>query len=398
MAAARRARWPVAGAFAWFGAVVGSFAIIALDLQESLGLGPGAFGALLSVGFALGAAAQLAGGASIERAGEASALRVAALLSAATLVAVAVAPTSFLLGLAVIAVLTANGTLNATVNASAAHAVAGDTRRFVRFHACFSGGALAGAVLTAVIGVAGGSWRLVWLLLGAVGAGIAVSSSGDGRPSAVTDREGSPSVRSVLALLRTSAIRDVALLLCTAVAAAGAVDTWGVRYLRVDRGASVAGGAGVYAVGQLVAVFARARLGPRSDASGARPVATAGALLAFGLLLEWSAPIDWLAGVGLAVAAVAAALVVPLLLARAGVGERPGATIAAVGAVGQLGFVLGPVVIGAATSISGSGSGLLVAVGLAIVTAIGALHRLSVDATTAVRDCGTAMTSGGRSA
>jgi hypothetical protein len=36
-----RAHWPVVGGFGWFGAISGSLAISALDVQESLGLGPG---------------------------------------------------------------------------------------------------------------------------------------------------------------------------------------------------------------------------------------------------------------------------------------------------------------------------------------------------------------------
>jgi MFS family permease len=170
-----------------------------------------------------------------------------------------------------------------------------------------------------------------------------------------------------------------------------------VRYLRIDRGASVAGGAGAYAAGQLIAVFARLRLVPRSDANRVRPVAVAGGLLSAGLVLERAAPAAWLAGVGLAVAAAAAALVVPLLLARAGGRDRPGATLAAVGAAGQLGFVLGPALIGAATSVSGSGAGLLVAAALATVMAVGASRLLSVDAIGGVSDCVSAMNGRGAS-
>ena len=173
----RRTRWPIAGVFAWFGAVVGSFAVIALDVQESLGLGPGGFGALLAIGFALGACAQLAGGALVERCGEGGALRRIVLLFAAVLVAAAVAPATTPLAVAVVALLATAGALNATLNACATAAVAGDSRGFVRFHAAFSAGAFGGAVITAIIDSGGASWRLVWLTLALAGSLLAIPAA-----------------------------------------------------------------------------------------------------------------------------------------------------------------------------------------------------------------------------
>jgi hypothetical protein len=202
-------------------------------------------------------------------------------------------------------------------------------------------------------------------------------------------------MRSVLALLRTSAIRHLAVLFFAAVAAASAVDTWGVRFLRVEHNTSVVGGAGAYAVAQLLAVGARLRLVPSSDVRRVEPVVVAGALLAAGLVIECLAAPMWASAAGLTLAAVAGALVVPLLLARGGIGPRPAAAVAAVGAVGQLGLVAGPALVGATTALAGSATGLLAVAGLAVLTALGARRRLAaagVDGAAGVNDSVSAMT------
>jgi hypothetical protein len=180
-----------------------------------------------------------------------------------------------------------------------------------------------------------------------------------------------------MSLLRTPQIRNLAFLLFTAVAAASAVDAWGVRFVRVEHDTSIVAGAGAYAVAQLVAVGARLRLVPSSNIRRrGEPIVVASGLLAAGVTVECSASSTWASAVGLGVAAVAGALVVPLLLARSGVGTRPAAAVAAVGAVGQLGFVVGPAVVGAVTALGGSDLGLLTVSALAITTALWARGSL----------------------
>jgi hypothetical protein len=378
LSTAGQTRWPLAGAFVWFGAVFGSLAVIALDVQEALGVGPGVFGALLAAGFALGACAQLAGGALVERRGEGGALGRVVVGWSVALIAAALAARSSLLAVAVVAVLAGAGALNATLNACATSAVAGDRRGFVRYHAAYSAGAFGGALFAAIIVGVGASWRVVWLTLALIGLGLAIPAARADDNVEVPDVE-SHSMRSVLTLLRTPEIRTLALLLFSAVAAASAVDAWGVRFLRVEHGTSVVGGAGAYAVAQLVAVGARLRLVPSSNVRRADPIVVASGLLAAGMIIESSTSSLWVSAVGLGVAAVAGALAVPLLLARSGVGTRPAAAVAAVGAVGQLGFVAGPALVGMVTAVGGSGAGLLAVSALAIATALWAkaclVHR-----------------------
>ena len=294
------------------------------------------------------------------------------------------APGTLCLAVAIVAVLAA-GALNATLNGCAISAVAGDTRRFVRYHAAYSAGAFGGAVLTALIAGGGASWRVVWLTLVLAGLALAVPASHvDSGSTAPTVRVDFDALGPVAAAHTGS--RRVAVLLFAAVAAASAVDTWGVRFLRVEHDTSIVGGAGAYAVAQLVAVVARLRLVPSSNVRRADPVVVASGLLAAGLIVECSISNMWISAAGLAAAAVAGALVVPLLLACSGIGERPAAAVAAVGAVGHLGFVIGPALVGALTALVGSAAGLLAVASLAVVTAAAARWGLAVDGTVRVDD------------
>ena len=391
MLSVRRTRWPVAGAFAWQGAVYGSLAVAVLDLQRSLGFGPGGVGALLAVGFGGGACAALVGGRWVETVGPRRGVRRGLVCAALSLAVAAAAPGTIPLAAALVLRLAAAGPLAAAMNASAALITAGAPAAFMRFHAWFSGGAFVGAVVTAAVENVDVSWRAVWLALAIVGGLLALTLVHGPGDEPAFGRGPAERSRSVLGVLRSPALGRTALLLFAAVVAAGAVDTWGVRYLRVARGATVVGGAGAYAAGQLVAVAARARVRSSERADRVLTVPLTAGMVAAGLGLEIAAPSAWASGVGLAVAAIAAALVVPLLLVSGGSGDRPAAGVAAVGAVGQLGLVAGPLVVGTMTTEVGSGPGLALAAAFALLAAAGASCWRAVDARSAVSDCESEM-------
>jgi hypothetical protein len=111
------------------------------------------------------------------------------------------------------------------------------------------------------------------------------------------------------------------------------------------------------------------------------PIVVASGLLAAGVIVECSASSMSSSAIGLGMAVVASALVVPLVLARSGVGARPAATVAAVGAVGQLGFVVGPALVGAVTALGGSAAGLATVAAFAVTTAAVAQRSLKQRAT-----------------
>jgi MFS family permease len=151
----------------------------------------------------------------------------------------------------------------------------------------------------------------------------------------------------------------------------GGIDTWGVLVLRDRLGTTVLVGAGAYLAGQAVATTVRATLGPAAGSAGAaRGIGLGGGLATVGLALVALAP-SWGAALGLAMAAAGIAVCWPLLLAQAGAGrERPAAVVGGVSAVGYLGFVVGPPVVGLLAGVVGLRPALLVLAVAAAVVAV----------------------------
>jgi MFS family permease len=151
----------------------------------------------------------------------------------------------------------------------------------------------------------------------------------------------------------------------------GGIDTWGVLVLRQRLGTTVLVGAGAYVTGQAVATAARIVLGPAAGALGAvRGLAIGGGLAAAGLVLVALAP-AWGAAAGLAVAAAGISVCWPLLLSRASAGqERPAAVVGGVTAIGYLGFVVGPPLVGALAGIVGLRPAILSLAAAAAVVAV----------------------------
>jgi MFS family permease len=123
--------------------------------------------------------------------------------------------------------------------------------------------------------------------------------------------------------------------------------------------------------GYLVAAGARVVFGPAAGRRGAARGVTLGAGVAVaGILLLGLAPTDWLSGAGLVLAAGGISMCWPLLLAHASDGRaRPAAIVGSVTAVGYLGFVLGPTVVGWVAAAFGLRAGLLLLAGAAAFVA-----------------------------
>ncbi|MEW1632782.1 MFS transporter [Streptomyces sp. NPDC093801] len=215
------------------------------------------------------------------------------------------------------------------------------------FHAMFSLGGIAGATaggLAAAAGIGIRAHFTVAALLLLVVAGAAATALAPDPPPA-----GGPSRRDPLLALPGPGLWVPGLVAFCALMGEGVVNDWGAVYLKEETGAS-AGAAGLgYAVfsagmvvGRLTADRLRARLGTVAFTLLCAAVAGAGALVP--ILAATTA-----AGfVGYALLGLGMAAVIPLVFAHAAAlrPERTGSSIAAVSAVGYVGFLAGPPVIG----------------------------------------------------
>jgi predicted MFS family arabinose efflux permease len=284
---------------------------------------------------------------------------------------------------AVLAFGVAGGTLSVGLNAQGVQVEQAYGRPLMAsFHASFSVGGLAGALL--------GGW-LAWRQVGSVGhpqtavlgvvvlAGLAVAVAagrwlahdpddhGGRPPSGRRPARGRPVRRSP----RSPRLTGLGLLALCCLIADGAAGNWSGVYLRdnldAPRGYAAAGFAGfslAMAAGRMAGDRIAARYGPVSLVRGGGLLTSAGLAAA----LCTHSPVG--AVIGFAACGAGLSCTVPQFLSAAGRvdPERPGAGIARVASLGYFGLVGGPPLIGGCASIAGlrAALGLPVALGLCV--------------------------------
>jgi MFS family permease len=337
---------PIGWVFVLFGVFWGGWAVEAVNVERALGLSAAGFGLLLSAGLVGGASSNAVGGALCERLGTGRVLGWSLAVWAVLLSLGAAVREPVAMELAIVAMFAVAGLIDVTINVAATAALADRPGRLVAFHSRFNVGAAAGAALTGALLASGASWRWMWVGVAAASVGLSVVCHRVRLPA------GEPGHRvplgGTLSLLR----REGLLLLATAFALAamveGGIELWGVLFLRTYLSSGLLIGAGGAVLGYSVAALARSTLGPRVGQRGpARGVVIGAGTAAVGVATMALAPTALLAAVGLVLAAGGISMCWPLLLAQVGAGRsRSGAAVGAVSAVGYLGLVVGPALVG----------------------------------------------------
>ncbi|HUP85229.1 MAG TPA: MFS transporter [Acidimicrobiales bacterium] len=352
----------VTASFVLFGVFWGSWAVSAADVERSLDLSHARFGLLLSVGLGGAAIANGIGGALTERFGTGRVLSAAmaawgVLLLGGSAVATVAVPWAFCVAL--VGAIAVGGVVDVVMNVAAIAALADDPGGLVRFHARFNIGAAVGALGTGILLGAAVTWRWAWLVAGILALVLAAWCHRTTLPGG----EGGERVPvfDTVPLLRREHLVVVAVAFAVAGMVEGGVELWGVLFLRtfLHSGLPIAVGSAVG--GYSVATIARVVFGPAAGRHGAATGVTIGAsAAAVGVLVLGLASVAWVSGLGLVVAAGGISMCWPLLLAHASEGRaRPAATVGSVTAVGYLGFVAGPSVVGWISAAFGLRAGLL---------------------------------------
>lgn len=367
---------PVAAAFVILGGFWGAWAVAAADVERGFGLSHGRFGVLLSVSLAAAAVANAVGGALAERHGTQRTLSIALALWGAALVAGAVAPSLAFFAAALVAVIAAGGVIDVTMNVAATSGLGSDAGAMVRFHAFFNTGAAVGAAGVGLSAASGVSWRWAWGVIAILAFALASVLARRELPAAGAGEQ--VPLGGALSLLRREGLVLVALAFAIGSLVEGGVELWGVLFLRTTFPSGLAVGATSAVLGYLVAASARAFLGGLAGRSGAaRGVTLGAATAAVGVVVLAVADPPVIAGAGLVLAAGGISMCWPLLLSLvAGERERPGPAIGAVTAVGYLGFVIGPTVVGWLAGALGLRVGLLVLAVAAVFVAVSPQLRL----------------------
>jgi predicted MFS family arabinose efflux permease len=378
----RRYRLAISLMFGIAGMTIGTWTARIPTIQHNIKMADSKLSICLLLLAAGGLLGMRAAGRLIDRHGSTTVMVLPSLALGGALLLAGHAPTWTTLAAALLTFGILHGTLNVAMNAAAVSCQTAYGRPIMTsFHALFSIGGVAGALLSAAcahIGLSVADAFAAAAVASTAAAGWAVHrlipapvSSPDSQESTATAEPDQRRPRTRILLL--------GLLAFSALISEGAAADWASTYL-TRLGATPAIAATAYAafaasmtIGRLVGDRLTAAIAPAALLRGCGLIGGGG--LALGLI--GSTPVTAIAG--FACLGVGLSCVVPLLYSTAGSLDpaRPGAALSRVAALGYLGYVTGPAIIGGAAMHVGLGNALLILPVLSTLLVIAApvVHR-----------------------
>ena len=350
-------------AFFAFGLLWGAWAAVLPGIRAETGASEAGLGAAL-LGVAAGALpAMLAAGMAIDRCGPLVAPLLVAF--AAAFVLPGLAGSVLVLAFALVVVGATSGALDVAANAAVASFEAETGRRLMQAaHALFSAGVVAGSVGAGLSRDAGASPRQV-LIAGAFVAALAALANRGTAPRAIEHRAGR--------LVASPLLLALGALCAVAFVVEGGIESWSALYLEEELGASpaVSGlGPGSFAAAMALGRLAGQAVGARV---GERALVAGGALVSgTGVLLASVADTSIVALAGFALGGAGISLAAPVFFGAPGYLAAPaerGGAVATVTTISYLGFLAGPVLMGAVASTLGLREMWLVLAGVAAALA-----------------------------
>jgi MFS family permease len=372
----RRGRVATSVTFLLFGTALGVWTARIPAVKHNLGLSDGRLSyALLS--FAAGCIVGMAVlGRLTDRFGSSRVMVPAAVLEGLLLV-----PPGFSGGLGTLCAAlflfgAAHGTLNIAMNANAIEVQRAWGRPIMSsFHAIYSVGGFLGAVAGSLFAHGGAGVGVTFLTVGAgvlalaVWASLWVLSSEYGPEAADATPGGDEPAR------RSGLLIFLGVLVLCALVGEGAAADWSAVYLRDDLGASAGSAAYGFAAFSIMMTVGRVfgdrlvlAFGPVTLVRLSGGLAAAG----LGVALLIHHPVAGIAGFGLLGAGLSG--IAPQVYSAAGNLDprRAGRALSTVVSIGYVGFLLGPILIGAAATVAGLPSALWIPVVLAVFVAASA--------------------------
>ena len=353
---------PLLVAFAVFGVLWGAWQAVLPDLARHYDLSSGPLGAILTAGFAVALPAMLLTGRLVDRLGVAWGIAAPSLAMAIGLVLVGSLPPVLMLVIAVILFASGSGAFDVAINGAAmGDPVWSRAARLTLLHAGFSGGGVIGAVGGGAAIGAGADFQTVYPVVAVAVLGVALMAASHSWSS--SPRGGSVPRAVALAMLSLAALAGVAFL------AEGSMETWSAIYLRDVLGAGAFVGAlgpGAFHAAMLVGRLIGA--GVAGSLGAATTLLVAGSMTVIGMLIALIVPVPGLALPGMAVAALGASFVVPVVVSLAAdrAGPHAGRAASYVLTLGYAGFLVGPSLVG----ILGELAGLRIALAVVPVAAL----------------------------
>ena len=364
---------PLPIAFGAFGIVWGAWQAVLPDLASRFDLTTGPLGLMLTAGFAVSLPIMLGTGRLVDRVGAGRGIAITAVGMAIGLAVVGSLASLPVLVLGVIIFAAGSGAFDVAINGAAL----GDERwsrpaRLTLLHAAFSGGGVAGAVGGGALIGAGGSFQLVYPILAAALAAVAVLSLN--APWRTTGSEGAVPRAIALAMLPLAALAGIAFL------AEGSMETWSAIYLRDVLGAPAFVGAlgpGAFHAAMLVGRLIGA--GVASSLGAPVTLLVSGSMTLVGMAVALAVPVPVIAIAGMALAALGASFVVPVVVSLAGrrAEAHAGRAASYVLSLGYAGFLIGPSLVGVVGELAGLRAGLAVIPVAAAIIALASRSRVA---------------------
>ena len=343
-------------AFGSFGLVWGAWQAIIPDLAARFDLTTGPLGLMLTAGFAVSLPVMLGTGRLIDRVGSGRGIAVTAVGLAAGLAIVGTLASLPVLVIGVIVFAAGSGAFDVAINGAALS----DERwsrpaRLTLLHAAFSGGGVVGAIGGGALAGSGVSFQVAYPILAVAVVAVAALSLTSARSSRGSD--GSVPRAIALAMLPLAALAGLAFL------AEGSMETWSAIYLRDELGAAAFVGAlgpaafhAAMLIGRLIGAGVATSLGAPTT------LLAAGSMTLIGMVVALAVQVPAVAIVGMAVGALGASFVVPVVVSLAGrrAGAYAGRAASYVLSLGYAGFLVGPSVVGILGELAGLRIGLIV--------------------------------------
>ncbi|MEV0564835.1 MFS transporter [Dactylosporangium sp. NPDC050588] len=365
-----RARVATALLFLLFGVTLGVWTVRIPAIKRDLGLDDGALSVAL-LAFAAGAITGMqATGRLVDRFGSRRVMLPVAVAEGLVLILPAYAPGLVTLAAALFVFGAVHGTLNIAMNANAIDVQrAWGTPIMSSFHAVYSIGGFIGASAGGLFAHAGVGPRTTFTAVAGVTVALAAWSAwwalpdGSWTSSRSSPEEARGPVRGVLFL---------GVLVCCALVGEGAAADWSAVYLRDDLRSSAGFAAAAFAAFSVAMTLTRlvgdrltARFGPVTVVRASGLLAAVG----LGAALLIAEPVAGVAG--FACLGAGMALIAPQVYSAAGDRnpDAAGRALARVVGLGYLGFLLGPVLIGAASTVTGLPGALAIPVVLSLFVA-----------------------------
>jgi len=361
--------------FGVFGMVWGAWQAVLPDLAVNFGLSSGPLGVALTIGFAASLPAMLATGRLLDRAGTGRGMAITAACMAAGLGVVGSLGPLPVLVLGIVLFVVGSGAFDVAVNGAAL----GDETwsrpaRLTLLHAAFSGGGVVGAVGAGALVGGGLPFRLVYPIL--VVSLVAVAVLAATASWRQVRSEGAVPRAIALAMVPLAGLAGLAFLV------EGSMETWSAIYLRDVLGAAAFVGAlgpgafhAAMLVGRLIGVGVAGSLGAPATLLVSGSMTLAGMVVAL-VVTEPVAAI-----IGMAIAALGASFVVPVVVSLAGrrAERHAGRAASYVLTLGYAGFLIGPSLVGVLGELAGLRVALIVIPAAAGIIALASRTRAARD-------------------